>query len=449
MNFGTEKISTLFQKIFIPTLLGMISLCAITAVDGMFVGHSVGSDGIAAINITAPLFMIFTGIGLMSGIGSLVLASLALARGKIKAARLNVTQSLLFVSIFALILSALMFVFADKTSYLLGTSDYLLPYVKTYLLWILPSFLFLMWSSLGLFIIRLDGAPKLAMWFTVIESVANTFLDWLFMFPFGWGLMGAAFASTLSTVIGGVWVLGYLLWNAETLRLYPIKIGLRGFSLFAKGILNQCRIGSSAMLGEATMAVLMFVGNHVFMQYLGDNGVGAFGVCCYYAPFVFMVGNAIAQSAQPIISYNFGLGDWQRVKSMVKIALATALGFGILTTAIFTVLPHFMVGLFLKDGNPAAELAIYGFPYFAAGFTFFILNLTSIGYFQSLERIKPATFFAILRGFVFLVPSFVLLPKVLGIQGIWLAMPMSECLTFAMIALYYLKQHYQQRTEKK
>lgn len=339
--------------------------------------------------------------------------------------------------------------FADKTSYLLGTSDYLLPYVKTYLLWILPSFLFLMWSSLGLFIIRLDGAPKLAMWFTVIESVANTFLDWLFMFPFGWGLMGAAFASTLSTVIGGVWVLGYLLWNAETLRLYPIKIGLRGFSLFAKGILNQCRIGSSAMLGEATMAVLMFVGNHVFMQYLGDNGVGAFGVCCYYAPFVFMVGNAIAQSAQPIISYNFGLGDWQRVKSMVKIALATALGFGILTTAIFTVLPHFMVGLFLKDGNPAAELAIYGFPYFAAGFTFFILNLTSIGYFQSLERIKPATFFAILRGFVFLVPSFVLLPKVLGIQGIWLAMPMSECLTFAMIALYYLKQHYQQRTEKK
>ena len=96
------------------------------------------------------------------------------------------------------------------------------------------------------------------------------------------------------------------------------------------------------------MAVLMFVGNHVFMQYLGDNGVGAFGVCCYYTPFVFMVGNAIAQSAQPIISYNFGLGDWQRVKSMVKIALATALGFGILTTAIFTVLPHFMVGLFLK-----------------------------------------------------------------------------------------------------
>ena len=144
MNFGTEKISTLFKKIFIPTLLGMISMSAITAIDGMFVGHSVGSDGIAAINITAPLFMIFTGIGLMFGIGSSVIASMALAKGKIKLARLNVSQSLLFLSIFAVILSALMFIFPVKTSYLLGASDYLLDYVKTYLLWILPSFLFLM-----------------------------------------------------------------------------------------------------------------------------------------------------------------------------------------------------------------------------------------------------------------------------------------------------------------
>ena len=442
MNFGTEKISTLFQKIFIPTLLGMISMCAITAIDGMFVGHSVGSDGIAAINITAPLFMVFTGIGLMSGIGSSVIASLALAKGKIKLARLTVSQSLLFVSIFALILSAIMFALPCKTSYLLGSSDYLLEYVKTYLLWILPSFVFLMWTSLGLFIIRLDGAPKLAMWITIIESVANTFLDWLFMFPFGWGIMGAAFASTLATIIGGVLALLYLLYKAKTLRLYPIKIGLRGFPLFAKGILNQCRIGSSAMLGEATMAILMFVGNHIFMIYLGDDGVGAFGVCCYFTPFVFMVGNAIAQSAQPIISYNFGLGSLKRVKETVKIALSTALGFGVVTTIIFSIFPNFMVGLFLQDSNPAAKLAVAGFPYFAVGFTCFILNLTAIGYFQSLERIKPATFFAFLRGCVFLIPAFIFLPKILGVEGIWLAMPLSETLTFLTITAYYISQHH-------
>ena len=189
------------------------------------------------------------------------------------------------------------------------------------------------------------------------------------------------------------------------------------------------------------MAVLMFVGNHVFMQYLGDNGVGAFGVCCYYAPFVFMVGNAIAQSAQPIISYNFGLCNLERVKETVKIAMKTALGFGVLTTFVFSVFPHFMVGLFLQNDNPAAILAVSGFPYIATGFTLFILNLTVIGYFQSLECIKPATFFALLRGFVFLIPCFYLLPEVLGIAGIWLAMPLSEGLTFLSVAVFYFWKH--------
>ena len=443
MNFETEKISTLFQKIFIPTLLGMISLCAITAIDGMFVGHSVGSNGIAAINIIAPLFMVFTGIGLMSGIGSSVIASMALAKGKIKLARLNVSQSLLFVSIFAVILSALMFIFPVKTSYLLGASDYLLDYVKTYLLWILPSFLFLMWILVGVFMIRLDGAPKLAMWITIIESVTNTFLDWLFMFPLGWGIMGAAFASSISTIIGGILTLYYLAYKAKTLRLYPIKIGLRGFALFAKSILKQSRIGSSAMLGEAAMAVLLFVGNHIFMTYLGDDGVGAFGVGCYYAPFVFMMGNAIAQSAQPIISYNFGLGNLKRVRETVKIALVTALVFGVLTTFIFSVFSQFLVGLFLPESNPAARLAVAGFPYLSIGFTCFILNLTVIGYFQSLELVRPATFFAFLRGFIFLIPAFVFLPKILGVMGIWLAMPLSETLTFLTISAYYIYMHRQ------
>ena len=197
------------------------------------------------------------------------------------------------------------------------------------------------------------------------------------------------------------------------------------------------------------MAVLMFVGNQIFMQYLGNNGVGAFGVCCYYTPFVFMVGNAVAQSVQPIISFNHGISETARVRAAIKTALQTSLLFGLLTTLIFMFFPEVLVGLFLQTENPAAELSISGFPYFAVGFTFFILNLTSIGYFQSLEKIQQAALFAILRGFVFLVPSFILLPKVLGIQGIWLAMPMSECLTFAMISLYYLKQHYQQRMEKK
>ena len=99
-----------------------------------------------------------------------------------------------------------------------------------------------------------------------------------------------------------------------------------------------------------------------------------------------------------------------------------------------------MVGLFLQNENSAAKLTVQGFPYFAIGFSFFILNLTIIGYFQSLERIKPATFFAVLRGGVFLIPAFIFLPKILGIEGIWLAMPCSEILTFSVIIAFYALQ---------
>mgnify|MGYP007083155089 CR=1 FL=1 len=143
---------------------------------------------------------------------------------------------------------------------------------------------------------------------SLITAVINVVLDWLFIFPFGWGVMGAAFATSISIMAGGLVAMVYLLFYARHLRLQPLKWSVKSLRLSVRNIGYQCRIGPSALLGEATLAVLMFVGNQVFMSYLGDDGVGAFGIACYYIPFVFMVGNAIAQSAQPIISYNFGLG---------------------------------------------------------------------------------------------------------------------------------------------
>lgn len=438
MDLGTEKVSVLFRKLFFPTLAGMLSMCAVTAIDGVFVGHGIGAQGIAAVNICIPILMLFTGLGLMTGIGGSVIASVALSKGKIKYARFNVTQSILFVTAVMVFFVALIMFFPERTAYILGASDHLMPMVKTYLLWFAPSLIFQMWVSVALFIIRLDGAPKLAMWCSVIAAGINTFLGWLFIFPFGWGIMGAAFAATVGLFVGGTIAVVYLLFYAKTLRFYPVKIGLRGFYLFWDNIVSQCRIGSSALLGEATMAVLMFAGNHVFMLYLGDDGVGAFGICCYYAPFVFMVGNAVAQSAQPIISYNFGMNNLQRVAESEKTALLAAIVCGVVVTAVFVLFPETLVGFFLDPSTTVAKLAINGFPYFAAGFLCFILNLTGIGYFQSVERLKPAAVFALLRGAVLLSAAFYVMPKLLGTAGIWLSMPVSETVTALMMGLYCL-----------
>ena len=184
------------------------------------------------------------------------------------------------------------------------------------------------------------------------------------------------------------------------------------------------------------MALLLFVGNLVFMKYLGDAGVGAYGVACYYTPFVFMFGNSIAQSAQPIVSYNYGLGRWDRVRKTLSISVRTAVLSSIFSIVAFTLFPQQLVHLFIAESDPAAQIAIEGLPYFAAGFLFFILNLVAIGFLQSIKKMAPATIFALLRGVVFLFPAFLLLPEFIGVKGMWLALPLSELLTFIVVVGY-------------
>ena len=427
----------MFNRVFFPTLLGMLGMSAMTAIDGIFIGHSVGSDGIAAVNIVVPVLMLLTGVGLMVGMGCSVVSSLRLARGQVLAARVSVTRAMLFVTVVAVVVVGAMLAFPDASARALGSSEHLLPLVREYMVWYIPSWLFMLWTAVALFVIRLDGAPNLAMACSLTSAVLNVFLDWLFMFPFGWGIMGAAFATSLSTAAGGVIAVAYLLFFARRLRVVRVRVGWRALRAAARDLAGQCRVGSSSLLAEATLAVLTFMGNYVFMSYLGDDGVGAFGIACYYTPFVFMVGNAIAQSAQPIISYNFGLKAWPRVRAAERVALRTAVVCGLVVTAGFVFFARELVGLFVPLDNAAARLAVEGFPYFSAGFVFFILNLAVIGYFQSLERMRPATVFALLRGVAWLVPSFLLLPGLLGTRGIWLALSVSELLTFLCVAVFF------------
>lgn len=440
IDFGTANVSSLFKKLFFPTLLGMLGMSAMTAIDGIFIGHSVGSDGIAAVNIICPPLMLLTGLGLMTGTGCSVVAAVHLSHGKVKAARINVTQAFLFSTVVAAAPIALLLGFTDTAARLLGSSEHLLPLVRDYIIWNVPSWFFMVWEGVALFVIRLDGAPKVAMASSLTAAALNVALDWLFMFPLGWGIMGAAFATSIATTAGCLIAVIYILRHARTLRLIRIKTSRKSLALSLRNIGYQWRIGSSALLGEGTLAMLILLGNFVFMRHLGDDGVGAFGIACYYTPFIFMVGNAIAQSAQPIISFNFGLGAPLRVRQAEKTALVTAAVCGLVVTAAFTVMPEWLVGLFVSLDNGAARIAVDGFPYFASGFLFFIFNLTAIGYFQSVERIRTATTFALMRGFVLLVPSFLIMPGIAGTHGIWLAMPTAEALTMLAIVGYYIKK---------
>ncbi len=440
IDFERTPIPALFKKIFFPTLLGMLGISAVTTIDGIFVGHGVGSDGIAAINLCIPLLMVLTGIGLMVGMGSSVISSVYLSRGKVRQARTSITQALLFVTVITVVLVTFIMCFPSQVARLLGASDHLLPQVVDYLLWFSPSLVCELWIAVAMFALRLDGVPKLSMWCSLVSAAVNVVLDYLFIFPLNMGVAGAALATSISCVVGAAMALGYLGFFARSLRLRSLRIDRRGAAHFLRAIGRQCKIGSSALLGEATMAVLMFVGNHVFMRHMGDAGVAAFGVSCYYLPFVFMIGNAIAQSAQPIISYNFGAGLGGRIRQALRVSVETSVVCGIISTAAFIFCPKLLVGLFLPLDDVAAIIAVEGFPYMGTAFIFFIVNLCCIGYFQSVERVRPATLFALLRGAVFLLPSFLLLPQALGTSGIWLALAASEVLTTLCIAGFYLRR---------
>ena len=439
IDFEKERVPVLFRKLLIPTLLGTISISAVTAIDGIFVGHGVGADGVAAVNIVVPIYQIISGLGLMIGAGCSVVASIHLSRQNTRVAQLNISQAIILTSLLTFLLCVSVMTFPEQTARLLGSSDTLMPQVVDYIHWIMPCFVFDMWSMIGLFIIRLDGSPRYAMWCNIIPAVLNAVLDWLFIFPLGMGVKGAAIATSLSITVGGIMALVYLLFFANSLKIILLKISKKSIRLALRNIGYQCKIGSSSLFGELTLAVLVFLGNLIFMKYLGDAGVGAFGIACYYAPFFFMVGNAVAQSAQPIISYNYGISRWKEIREARKLLIGTSVSIGIFVALLFIFIPDKLVALFVDTTSEAGQIAIEGFPYFATGIVFFILNVAIVGYYQSVEQIKRATFFVFLRGFALLLPSFILLPKLLGTKGIWLAMPLAEVTTTLLIGIFFLK----------
>ena len=442
IDFGSMDISTLFRKLLVPTVLGMVFSAIFVITDGIFVGKGIGRDALAAVNITAPLFMIAAGIGLMFGVGGSVVASIHLSQGKRKAANINITQALVFSAILILIMSALCFYFVEPLGRFLGSSDKLLPYVIEYISWYVPFLVFYEILNIGMFYIRLDGSPNYAMMCNATAAILNILLDYIFIFEFGWGMMGAAFATSLGTVVGGLMTLVYLMHYSHDLRLYRIKLSRKSLRMTFRNIGYMVKLGNSAFVSEASIACMMFLGNYVFIRNLGEDGVAAFSIVCYFFPIIFMVYNAIAQSAQPIISYNFGAGQPERVRKALRLSLRTALICGICFFILTTLCCRNIVALFIDRSYSAFDIAVNGIPYFGIGFIFFAINMIGIGYYQSIERGQRATIITLLRGVVFMLIGFFVLPPILGVPGIWLAVPSAELLTTLYIIGIYFKDRF-------
>lgn len=438
LDFGTGKISSLFRAMFFPTLVGMLFNSALNICDGMFVGHGVGSDGLAAINIVAPLFLICTGIGLMFGIGASVIGSIRLAEGNVKAARIIMTQAYMAGALIFGVVILISLLFTRPVLYALGCSHALEDLATDYLLWLLPGLVFFYFQCTGMMLIRLDGSPRYAMSVQIVSAVLNIFLDWYMVFPLAMGIKGASIATSISCIAGGLMVIAYFLFFSDKLKFYRLRLTAKSFMLSVRNTAYMIKIGLATFIAELSIGVMMVTGNFMFLSYLGEAGVAAFSVGCYLFPLIFSISNAVAQSSQPIISFNYGCSQWDRVRQSLNIALATACICGAVISAGMWTGAGLLSGIFLASTEEAYHLAVKGLPLLGLCALPFAINITFIGYYQSCEKAVRSIVYMLLRGVVFMIPGFILLPQLTGVSGLWLAIPQAELIAAVIIVSIYV-----------
>lgn len=429
LDYEYAPIGRLFSKIFFPTLCGMVFTALITIVDGIFVGQGVGPDGIAAVNIIAPLYMLSTGIGLMLGIGASVVAGMQIAGNNPTRASQIVSVAFAVGTTIMILLTVIVLIFPTNVALFLGCSSELMPFALDYLCWLIPGVLFLTWNSIGMMIIRLDGSPKYAMMCNIIPAVLNIIGDYVLIFPLGMGVKGAAIATAASIAIGGMMAILYFRHS------YVIKLTIKTGNRLGD-LRRVVEIGSSAFITEIAMSVMMITGNYIFMKYFSNAGVAAYSIACYLFPLLFMMSNAVAQSAQPIISYNLGRGNTTRVKAAFRLSIKVAILCGLTASLSIGTLAPQIVKMFIPIDSHAGHLAAQGLPIFSTCAIFFALNIAYIGYYQSIGKALRAMTFTLLRGIIYLIPSFYIMPMLNQTHGIWAAIPMAELLTFLTILIF-------------
>ena len=434
LDFKSMSVEKLFTKLLVPTIMGMAASALFTVVDGIFVGNGIGSDAMAAVNISAPIFMIITGVGLMFGMGGGILTSINLSQGKKKVANINFTQSVIALVFISLVMTLLLTIFPHKIATLFGSDEYLMDMVVEYLFWFSISLPFTVLVVALPFFIRLTN-PKISMWAMLAATVVNIILDYLFIFVFKWGLFGAAIATDIGEFVGAAIMIIYLFRHSIAIRFVWLKLSVKSLLLTLRNVGYMIKLGFSVFLSEITISVMIISGNYVFMDYMGADGVAAYSVICYLFPIIFMVFNATVQSAQPIISYNYGCGQMKRSDNALRLSMLFTLAFAFSIMLLFICFTRSIVTLFIPDTASAAwGYAVAGLPLFATDYLFFGINIIIIGYYTSIERLRRAISLTVLRG-ILPVVFFFTLPLLLDVNGIWLAVAAGNITTTVVIVI--------------
>ena len=429
----------LLQFVF-PSIVMMIFTSIYGVVDGLFVSNYAGKTAFAAINLVMPFIMVLGGIGFMIGTGGTALVSKILGEGDQEKARRYFSMMILFTVLVGLILTVLGVVFMEPVALFLGATPEMLTDCVLYGR-IVNAFTaaFMLQNVFQSFLIAAEK-PKLGLAATVAAGVTNMVLDALFVAVFHWGIAGAAIATGLSQCVGGLFPLLYFLRpSTSKLRLVRTKLELQP-------ILNACGNGSSELMSNISSSIVSMVYNFQLLKYLGEDGVSAYGVLMY-VQFVFVaiyIGYSIG--CAPIVGFHYGAQNHPELKNMLRMSVILMSASGVVLTVLARVLAAPLAKIFVGYDEGLFTLTCHAFRLFSFAFLFAGFNIFASSFFTALGNGRISATISFLRTLVFQTSSVILLPLLLGVDGIWYAITAAEIFATLISIIFLLakrrKYHY-------
>lgn len=429
---NTLSTNKLFTKYVSQNIFGMIGMSAYILADTFFISLAEGANGIAALNLVLPIYSLIFAIGNMIAVGSATRFNIARARED-QDARLYFSNAVIFAILIGIIFILLGLLVPDKLLALLGGDTEIIAVGTSYTRIFMMFAPFFMLNYIFNAFIRNDGAPSLAMMATLLSSLFNIVFDYVLMFPLGLGMAGAALATAFSPIVGIIICSLHFKSKKNTITF---KLALPSVTR----LVRSCQLGVSAFVGEIASGVTTMVFNFLILAISGNIGVAAYGIVANTALVATSMFNGLSQGAQPLFSNFYGKSEKTSVSRVLKLSIITGLILAILAVLITQLFAEPIVQVFNSENN--LEMAAYaniGLKVYFVGYLFAGFNIVGTGYLSATENARWAFVTSILRGVVAIIICAIVLSRLFGMMGVWLAFPVAEAITTVVMIVGMIK----------
>ncbi len=435
-KLGYEKISKLLWQYSLPATIGTVVNALYNIVDRIYIGHDAGSYAIAGMAVTFPIMNLLAAFGMLVGQGAASQISLHLGRGDHNTAnKILGNANMLAIAIFAFV-STFFYIFLDELLVAFGATENTMHYASEYMKIIVPFHVLTCLSFSGNNMMRASGFPTKAMWLMILGAALNVILDPIFIFGFNLGIKGAAIASVISMSISSLWVIIHFSNKKNTIH-YQKSSFIPNWKIIG----NITAIGLSPFLLQIGTSMINMFMNYSLLKYGGDLAIGAFGIVTSIALLIVMAIVGICQGSQPILGYNYGMGQYNRVRTTLKYTICIATTLTTASWILCETIPGYIAMAFGCE-NELISVTKIGMRLYMCVFFLVGSHIVITNYFQSIGKASISILLSLSRQIIFTLPFIAILPQFFGLNGLWLAEPAANILAVTM-AIYTITKHIQ------